>query len=223
LPGQAELDEAARIIRPYAAHLVRGTDAVAADLLAYVELLKRWQRVQNLVSRETLREVWIRHIADSLQTLGLIRETDLRFVDFGSGGGLPAIPLAIALRDRGGAGFTLIEPNERKVSFLRTIARELKLPLEVIAARTDQIDSRETFAPDVITARALADLPSLCAMAAPFFAPQTRAIFHKGREHVEEVAKSRAFWRFDVVVVDSDTNIGSALLVLTNLRSKSVA
>jgi len=209
-------------IAPYAAHFTRPIDAVAEDLESYAQLLRKWQAVQNLVSRETLDAVWSRHFADSLQVLPLLKAGDQAFLDLGSGGGLPALPLAIALKSPN-HHFTLIEPNGRKVSFLRTVARELGLIVSVEGRRSDQVDSRETPTPDVITSRALAALPVLCGWMKPFFAPQSRAILHKGREHVEELAEAATHWDYDVVVTESDTDRSGVLLTLTNLRAKSVS
>ena len=209
-------------IAPYAPYFARGLDEVGADLESYAALLRKWQSVQNLVSRETLDEVWTRHFADSLQVLKLLTETDQSFLDFGSGGGLPALPLAIALKGSN-RQFTLIEPNGRKVSFLRTVARELGLLVSVEGRRTDQVDSRETPAPDVITTRALASLPQLCSWMQPFVTPKTRAILHKGREHVEELAETGALWDFNVVLTPSDTDRSGVLLTLSDLKAKSVS
>jgi 16S rRNA (guanine527-N7)-methyltransferase len=208
-------------IRPYAVHFSRSLDEVGADLESYAKLLTKWQAVQNLVSRETLSQVWTRHFADSLQVLALTRPTDHLFLDLGSGGGFPALPMAIGLKgsDR---RFVLIEPTARKVSFLRTVVRELGLNVTVIGCRSDQTDSRETGVPDVITSRALAAMPQLCTWMAPFFGPNTRALLHKGREHVEELAESSALWHHDVVLTKSDTDPSGVIVEMTNLRGKSV-
>jgi 16S rRNA (guanine527-N7)-methyltransferase len=93
----------------------------------------------------------------------------------------------------------------------------------VEGARSDQVDSRETPTPDVITSRALAPMPLLCQWMAPFFAPQTRAILHKGREHGEELAEAATHWDFDVLVTESDTDPSGVLLTLQNLRVRSVS
>ena len=209
-------------IAPYAPYFTRSLDEVAKDLESYAQLLAKWQAVQNLVSRETLSEVWSRHFADSLQVLKLLNEGDHAFLDLGSGGGLPALPLAIALKSPN-HHFTLIEPNGRKVSFLRAVARELGLIVTVEGRRSDQVDSRETPAPDIITSRALAALPTLCGWMEPFFAPQTRAILHKGREHGEELMEAATHWDYDVVVTSSDIDPSGVLLTLSNLRAKSVS
>ena len=207
-------------VAPYVCHFSRPVADVIADLESYAQLLQKWQKVQNLVSRETLGAVWTRHFADSLQVLKLLRPSDRLIVDLGSGGGFPALPLAIALKGTD-TRFVLVEPNGRKVSFLRTVARDLGLAVTVEPRRSNEIDSRETGHVDVISARALASLSELCQMALPLFGDGTRAIFHKGREHLEELADSRLVWNHDVLIVRSDTDPNGVLLELSNLSLKN--
>lgn len=209
-------------IAPYGAHFARPVAEVVSDLESYANLLRKWQKVQNLVSRETLSALWNRHFADSLQILPLLHDEDDLILDLGSGGGFPALPLAIATKGSD-KRFVLVEPNARKVSFLRTVSRELGLNVIVIGQRSDEIDSRETGVPDVITSRALASLSQLCAWMEPFFGPETRAILHKGREHVEELTESGAHWHHDVLITKSDTDPGGVIVEITNLRGKSVS
>jgi 16S rRNA (guanine527-N7)-methyltransferase len=209
-------------LAPYAIYFSRSIDDVARDLESYAQLLRKWQGVQNLVSRETLDRMWDRHFVDSLQVLKLLTTTDQNFLDIGSGGGFPALPLAIALKDTG-AQFTLVEPTSRKVSFLRTVSRELGLNVNTLLMRSDQISPSSFPNIDVITSRALAALPQLCDWIAPFFGRDTRAILHKGREHVEEVKQTLPHWSFDVLSTPSDTDPNGVLLTISNLRKKSVS
>src|ERR1700750_2424583 len=96
-----------------------------SDLEQYAALLTKWNAVQNLVSRETLSaDLWPRHLEDSLRAMAWVRSSDTSVLDLGSGGGLPAIPMAIASRGLE-RRFNLLEPIGKKVSFLRTVAREL--------------------------------------------------------------------------------------------------
>lgn len=208
--------QAVAVVAPYAELMSRPVSEVADELESFSVLLQKWQRVQNLVSRETLQEFWSRHVADSLQVLPLLRPDDRVILDLGSGGGLPAIPLAVA--SKGARKFVLVEPNGRKASFLRTVSRELRLTVQVENRRTEELDPAELPEIDVITSRALAPLAQLCAMAAPFFGPRTRAILHKGREHVDELAESGAVWHHDVLVTKSATDEHGVLLELTKLR-----
>ncbi len=211
-------------LSPYSAGFARPEAAVRRDLESFAALLKKWNAVQNLVSRETENALWSRHVVDSLQVLPLLRPSDALFLDVGSGGGLPALPLAIALKG-GPARFTLVEPIGKKVAFLRQVIRELGLPAAVHAGRTDDFDSRETLGDgasfDVITSRALAALPLLLELIHPFFGPETRAILHKGRDHAVEVDESRLAWDFDVVITKSATDEAGVLLEISSLRRKS--
>ena len=206
----------------YAQWFGRPAGMVQRDLESFAALLLKWNAVQNLVSRETEKSVWNRHILDSLQLLPLIGHRQgaaLSVLDVGSGGGLPAIPLAIALKGSG-AEFTLVEPIGKKVSFLRTAIRELGVPATVHGGRIEDIDSRETL-PDLITSRALADLSSLFGLIHPFFGPETAAILHKGKDHAVELAESRLAWDFDVLLTNSATDERGVLLRITNLRPKT--
>src|SRR5690606_24371841 len=85
-PAQGRLMADSDAIAPYAAHFTRPLADVIADLESYAQLLRKWQAVQNLVSRETLNAVWSRHFADSLQVLKLLKTGDRAFLDLGSGG-----------------------------------------------------------------------------------------------------------------------------------------
>ena len=191
-----------------------------SDLEEFAALLRKWNAVQNLVSRETIGELWPRHIEDSLQLLKLLRPTDVRFIDLGSGGGFPAVPLAIASRGTE-RRFTLVEPIAKKASFLRAVARDLRLPLTVESVRAEQIDSRETF--DVVTSRALTSLPELLTMAARFLRSDGHLLLHKGQTYREETSRAAAHFDFDVVVHPSETDAGGVILEISNLRAKSVA
>ncbi len=177
------------------------SDDQAAGLLHYVELLRKWQARQNLVSRDTLHGVWSRHIADSLQLVPLIERWRqsvggaelLRGVDLGSGGGLPGAVLAIstagdaALDAQPRAHMTLIEATHRKGSFLRTVSRETNAPFDVLIQRLETIVPAAAPRADFVTARALAPLVPLVKMASPWLTAGATAFFHKGGEYAREL------------------------------------
>ena len=194
--------------------------SIETDLDAYEALLRKWNAVQNLVSRETLQELRTRHFADSLQLMRWVRPADHTVLDVGSGGGFPAIPMAIASREVE-RRFTLLEPIQKKVAFLRTVARELDLPITVAANRAEQFDSRETF--DLVTSRALAALPELLVAIARFCAPKGHMLLHKGRNYRQELDAAAAFFDFDVLVHPSETDAEGVILEISNLRAKSAA
>jgi 16S rRNA (guanine527-N7)-methyltransferase len=190
------------------------------DLERFAALLRKWNAVQNLVSRETVDQLWPRHIDDSLQLMKFVRDTDRTVIDLGSGGGFPAIPMAIASRGTE-RRFTLIEPIAKKAAFLRTVARELDLPVTVLAQRAEEVDSRETA--DVVTSRALAALPQLLGLCAPFAAAAGRLLLPKGRNYREELDAAAAVYHFDVVAHPSESDPAGVILEITNLRAKSAA
>lgn len=192
-----------------------------ADLERFAALLKKWNAAQNLVSRETLGvDLWPRHINDSLQLIKFTRPTDRLVVDLGSGGGFPAIPMAIASRGLE-RRFILLEPIVKKSAFLRTVARELGLAITVETVRTAEFDSRETA--DLITSRALAALPMLLEDSHRFLAPKGHMLLHKGRNYRQELDDAAAQFDFDVVVHTSESDAGGVILEIANLTAKSVA
>lgn len=190
------------------------------DLERYAVLLRKWNVAQNLVSRETIDELWPRHIDASLQLMKFVRAADRSVIDLGSGGGFPAIPMAIASRETE-RRFTLVEPIAKKAAFLRTVARELDLPVTVLAQRAEQIDSRETF--DLVTSRALAALPVLCGAVGTLLDPNGHALFPKGRNYRQELNAAAQHFHFDVVVHPSESDPEGVILEITNLRAKSAA
>jgi 16S rRNA (guanine527-N7)-methyltransferase len=194
--------------------------SVESDLEAFAALLRKWNAVQNLVSRETVGDLWPRHIEDSLQLVPLLRPSDLTVLDLGSGGGFPAIPLAIATRGTG-RRFILLEPAAKKAAFLKTVARELDLPVAVHALRAQAFDSRETV--DTITSRALAELANLLLMGGRFLAPEGHFLLHKGQNYGQELDAASRLHDFDVLVHPSRTDAKGVILEISNLRAKSAA
>lgn len=207
-------------MKPWLTYLERDEAALLSDLEQFSGLLVKWQKVQNLVSRETLSEFWNRHIVDSLQVASFVKDTDKIVVDIGSGGGLPAVPLAIAFSGSG-RKFNLVESNGRKVSFLRTCSREIGLSLSVHNTRIEAVDSRETGQADVMTARALAPLSQLFTYSLPYLSPSGHMLFHKGREYVEEITEARISWNFDVLINESASDQNGVILDVSNLRPKN--
>lgn len=143
-------------------------------LEAYVSLLRKWQPAQNLVSPGTLGEIWIRHVADSLQLMPLIASAGV-VLDLGSGAGFPGMVLAIAA-----AGLPaqerfvvhLCESNKRKAAFLRTVSRECGVRVTVHDERAESVLAYlGTIGqlPNVVTARALAPLERLLGLAEKLF------------------------------------------------------
>lgn len=127
--------------------------------------------------RARLRE---RHLAPSLAGLELLPTTG-RVLDIGSGGGFPAIPLAILTPH---LTWTLVESNQRKAAFLTRVSRETELAqrLTVVCQRVEKLIHSEVGRFDCITARAVTELPQLVKWCRPLLAPEGELLFWKGRE-----------------------------------------
>ena len=121
------------------------TSAEGQQLCKYLKILSKWQKTHRLIG-STAEEWMIRNIIlDSLAFLELVPSDARRVADVGSGAGVPGLPIAIV---RPGLEMSLIEIRRRRVSFLATAVRELKLEgVEVLAARVEDLASthREHF------------------------------------------------------------------------------
>ncbi|MBB5754113.1 16S rRNA (guanine(527)-N(7))-methyltransferase RsmG [Prosthecomicrobium pneumaticum] len=167
-------------------------------LETYVALIRRWQPAQNLVSPQTLDTLWTRHIADCAQLVALFPD-DLRWVDLGSGAGLPGLVTAILLADRPGAKVHLVESNQRKCAFLRAAIRETGAPAVVAEGRIDSVLKQFDAPVDRISARALASFAALLDLSAPLLARGVPAAFHKGADFAAERAEASQSWTLDLV------------------------
>ena len=185
-------------------------------LESYVELLRKWNKRINLVSVSSLQRVWERHIWDSVQLYPLAKDGDV-WVDIGSGGGLPGIVAAVLARQHHPARrITLVESDNRKAIFLRTVIRELKLPAFVLA---DRIENQGNLQADILTARALTDLSELLTHAKNHLKPSGTALFHKGETWKKELDTAKALWSFSGKVHKSITNPSAAILEIKEVRS----
>jgi 16S rRNA (guanine527-N7)-methyltransferase len=160
----------------------------------YVDLLLQWQSKTNLIAASTLRNLWTRHIADSLQLL-TIAPSAKRWIDFGSGGGFPGVVLACALSEVSGAMVHLVERNAKKAAFLREALRVTGAPGQVILA--DIGDSVDSFAGEVdcVTARAVAPLHQLIGYAEPLVQRGAKALFLKGQDVDAELTEATKYWK----------------------------
>lgn len=189
------------------------------QLQIYMGLLRKWQSKINLVSPQTLDEAWSRHFVDSAQVNHLLSKGEKTIFDFGSGAGFPGLVLAIMNPDK---QFVLVESDQKKCSFMKTVSRETELNNVTIEnARIEDV-SRETI-PDVIMARALASLDKLLDYASDWIEinPNLRLIFPKGERFDEEVTQAFQSWVFEIETVPSQTDPNASVLILTNVERSS--
>jgi 16S rRNA (guanine527-N7)-methyltransferase len=213
--GQGTFDLSAD--KNHARTLARVSRETEKRLEIFVDLLLGWQKKTNLVAPSTLHELWTRHIADSLQLLPLAPEARL-WVDFGSGGGFPGIPIACALAGQTGANVHLIESNGKKAAFLREAVRATGAPAVVHQERTEKFGESCAEAVQVVTARALAPLKILCDQAFPLISRGAVGLFLKGQDVDVELTDAAKYWRLEASKVPSKTNPRSSIVVVRGLR-----
>jgi 16S rRNA (guanine527-N7)-methyltransferase len=181
-------------------------------LKLYESLLIKWQKAVNLVAPATIPQLWQRHFADSAQLLRLAPHAKT-WVDLGSGGGFPALVIAIMLANQRECHVHLVESNARKCAFLAEVARQTGAPARVHNVRiADAVAAGAVPAADVVTARALAPLDALIELALPFFGNASTALFLKGREAGVEIADARKRWVFDLKIHPSISDAEGQIL-----------
>lgn len=188
-----------------------------AQLELFVDLVKKWTPKVNLISKNSVPEIWTRHVEDSIQVAGLARDTT-KWLDIGSGAGFPGLVVSICLKGaKQHCKMTLIESDQRKCAFLRTVVRELDLDVSVIGRR---IEEHPPQIATVMSARALAPLSRLFEYADLHLGPQGVGIFHKGATWQKELAEASEAWSFQHDVITSRTDQGAAILVIKDIKKK---
>jgi 16S rRNA (guanine527-N7)-methyltransferase len=156
-------------------------------LEAFGDLLIRWSARINLVGRDTLLDLWRRHMLDSAQLRSLVPEDATSLIDLGSGAGFPGLVLAIL----GMPGVELVEADSRKAAFLREAARVTAARVTIRPCRVAAVPPHPV---DVVTARALAPLDKLLDLARPFIGPGSICLFPKGEKVAQELTLARKGW-----------------------------
>lgn len=186
-----------------------------AQLDIYKKLLLKWQNSINLVSRDSLENLQERHFEDSLQLLEYFPQDCFTHIDLGSGAGFPGLVLKIASQD---LKSTLVESDQRKCEFLKTVSRETKTPVKILNARIEDLSSELTY--DIITARALASLTQLLTYSFPLLHCGSHLYFLKGRGYSQEIEEAQKKWDFDLEIFPSSTHSEGVIIHIQRLTPK---
>jgi 16S rRNA (guanine527-N7)-methyltransferase len=159
------------------------------QLLAFLALLVKWNKAFNLTAVRDEREMVSRQLLDSLSILPFV--TAHHLLDAGAGGGLPGIPLAIALP---GTRFTLLDSNGKKTRFLKQCVLELGLRnVDVIHSRAEAYQPRELFTQ--ISSRAFTALDNQVSWCDHLLVGNGEFIAMKGQYPDDEVAALGRGWQ----------------------------
>ncbi|MDR3439596.1 16S rRNA (guanine(527)-N(7))-methyltransferase RsmG [Telmatospirillum sp.] len=191
-----------------------GLDSECLDrLIAYAELLVKWQARINLVGPGTIPDLWRRHILDSAQLFPYLPDGPV--LDLGSGAGFPGLVLAILRGGKDAVPVHLAESDGRKGAFLREAIRVTGASAVVHTAR---IESLTAFPVGAITARALAPLGDLLKMAEKFLQPSVHCLFLKGRSGDEELTQAAKDWMMTIERISSLTDPSGVILHLSEVH-----
>jgi len=167
-------------------------------LLAFVQLLEKWNRAFNLTAVRDPAQMVTRHLLDSLAVLPFLEGKQV--VDVGSGAGLPGIPLALACHER---RFVLLDSNGKKTRFLTQAVTELGLTnVEVVRSRAEDYRPEQLF--DTVISRAFASLAATVHAAGHLCGPHGILLVMKGvypgdeLEDLPPTMSLRAVHRLDV-------------------------
>lgn len=168
--------------------------AAQSNLLAYLALVDKWNRVYNLTAIREPEKMVAHHVLDSIAVAPHLVGTTL--LDVGSGAGLPGIPLAIA---RPQTSVTLLESNHKKAAFLKQAAIELALAnVEVVAERVEVWQAPRQY--DVVISRAFSDLAEFVTLAGRHCAANGTLAAMKGVYPFEELAQLPAGYEMTAAI-----------------------
>ena len=152
------------------------------------EILIKWQKSINLISRDSIKNIWERHFLDSAQLFSFIKDIKGNVIDFGSGAGFPGLILAIM----GKKNIHLVESDHKKCVFLREVSILTDIDVTIHNCRIENLSSIDV---DLITCRALAPLNKLINYVEIFINKSTKEkkipkmLFLKGKSWEKEVSE----------------------------------
>ena len=180
--------------------------------IIFSELLKKWQKSINLVSNNTLSDMWRRHFFDSAQLINFIPERENTVIlDLGSGAGFPGLVLSIL----GVSRVHLVEAVGKKCYFMNHVIRDTGINAIV---HNERIEKMTPFPVDTITSRACADIGTLLQLTASFRGEKTECLFLKGERWQEEIQTAQKKYSFNVKKQASKSEESGMVLSLSNIK-----
>ena len=191
------------------------SESILSSLDIYIELIKKWQKNINLVSKNSIDHLWNRHVIDSAQLYSLLPapKKGLYIYDIGSGAGFPGMVLGIM----GRKDIILCESNKRKCEFLKEVSRITNTNISIVNIRAQKLDGRSALA---ITSRALASLDALLEISMPILREKGVCVFPKGRTWKEELTVAEKKFIINYNTVQSITSSDSKIIIITKVRKK---
>ena len=182
-------------------------------LETYANLLSRWQSKINLISTNSLQQVWHRHFLDSAQIYLMSPKKVASVIDVGTGAGFPGLVLSIM----GMKNVQLVEHNKKKCAFLYEVIRETESTATVHPCKIEKLVVKDY---DVVLARAFMPLDGLLKVVSPFFGKDTLGIFPKGSKFNQELTAASKNWKMKTAIKQSITSPDGKIILVKDLVSE---
>jgi len=189
--------------------------------IVFKKTLIKWQRSINLISKNSIEDIWVRHFLDSAQLYKITKNFDGNIVDFGSGAGFPGLILAMM----GHKNVHLVESDQKKCSFLREVAM---LSETDVIIHNNRIENLEFFDVELVVARALAPLNKLIdyteAFANKSLISQNfpKMLFLKGKSYQKEIQELNKNELFVIKEYKSITDKFSKILYINKINMLNI-
>lgn len=157
----------------------------------YAKFLVEYNSKVNLTAITDYQGITIRHFIDSLSVFYAVNlPQNARVIDIGTGAGFPGVPLKVVRHD---IDLTLLDSSNKRITFLKELSDHLSFDAEFLHARAEQAarisDFRENF--DIVTARAVASLPTLSEYCLPFVKQNGVFVAMKGPDIDLEIGEAK--------------------------------
>jgi 16S rRNA (guanine527-N7)-methyltransferase len=174
------------------------------DLLErYSHIVLKQSKLFNLISKNTIDQIWQRHILDSYQLINHIQKEDV-VTDIGSGAGFPGIVLTIL----GVKNLTMIDSLNKKVKFINETLNQLGFPSKAIHTRIEDVN----LTTDILTARALKPLKEIFVLIHRNIIVNKKILLLKGSKTYEEISEAQQDWQFEYKLHKSITSENSFII-----------
>ena len=189
------------------------------SLKKYENKLIEANKKLNLIGNSTINQIWIRHFLDSVQVIDFIDKNNKTLIDIGSGAGFPGLVLAITLKDRKiPIKIKLIEKSPKKTKFLKNLAQELNVNVEVINKNIFEYSKK--LSDDVFVARAFKPLRIILELIHNKTENWKKIFIFLGKTGKNELLQASKIWDIEYKQRVSVTSSDSIVLEINKLRKK---
>lgn len=197
------------------------SDEMLENFQTVVAELLKWNKKINLTSIRKPQEIMIKHILDSLYLIPSLPD-NINILDIGSGGGFPALIIALCKRS---CRIVSVDAVAKKIHFQRNVARLLKLDnLDAKHCRVEEMIKEFSGSFDVITSRAFSSIETFTNFATPLLADDGVMIAMKGRGGIDETEVASDFLKNKnlqiqkIIDYDLPDNLGNRKLIFIEKR-----